>query len=41
MSPGVPSTPSTSRYHSSAQPMFLGSMPLVITLWLTTVSEAM
>ena len=31
----------SSGYHSSDQPMCLGSMPLVITLWETTVSEAM
>ena len=39
--PGVPSTPSVSRYTSFVQPMFFGNRPLVITLWLITVSAAM
>jgi hypothetical protein len=37
----TPSTLSLSRYTSSAQPMSRGSWPLVITLWLMTVSDAM
>ena len=36
-----PMTLSTSRKASSDQPMFLGYRPLTMTLWLTTVSEAM
>ena len=36
-----PSTLSTSRKASSDQPMCLGNRPLTMTLWLTTVSEAM
>ena len=38
---GVPSTPSTSRWTSFDQPMCFGNWPLVITLWLITVSAAM
>jgi hypothetical protein len=36
-----PKTSSTSRMTSLDQPMCLGNMPLVMTLWLITVSAAM
>ena len=36
-----PMTSLTSRKASSDQPMWAGYRPLTMTLWLTTVSEAM
>ena len=37
----APRTSSLSRKASSAQPIVRGSRPLVMTLWVMTVSEAM